>query len=88
MHLSRTDNWYSPNTKMLSKMKKKDVLTLLKTNQDERGIRHWNNRCAKDSKLRSFGIGLTKLRKLAKQVGRDHDLALELWQSDGTAKLT
>jgi 3-methyladenine DNA glycosylase AlkD len=64
-------------------MKKKDVLTLLKSNQDERGIKHWNNRCgAKDSKLRSFGIGLTKLRKLAKQVGRDHDLALELWQSD------
>ena len=29
--------------------------------------------------LTSFGIGLTKLRAIAKQVGRDRDLALELW---------
>ncbi len=29
--------------------------------------------------LTSFGIGLTKLRAIAKQVGRDHDLALKLW---------
>ena len=29
--------------------------------------------------LASFGIGLTRLRAIAKQVGRDHDLALELW---------
>jgi hypothetical protein len=29
--------------------------------------------------LASFGIGLTKLRAIAKQVGRDHDLALKLW---------
>ena len=28
--------------------------------------------------LTSFGIGLTKLRAIAKQVGRDHDLALKL----------
>jgi 3-methyladenine DNA glycosylase AlkD len=29
--------------------------------------------------LTSFGIGLTTLRAIAKQVGRDRDLALELW---------
>jgi hypothetical protein len=29
--------------------------------------------------LTSFGIGLTRLRAIAKQVGRDHDLALKLW---------
>ncbi len=63
-------------------MKLKDVLALLESNQDERGIKHWNDRCAKDSGLKSFGIGLTKLRKLAKQVGKNHELALELWQSD------
>jgi 3-methyladenine DNA glycosylase AlkD len=33
-------------------------------------------------KLKSFGIGLTQLRKLAKQVGRDHKLAQQLWKSD------
>lgn len=30
----------------------------------------------------SFDIGLTVLRKLAKQIGRDHALAMALWQSD------
>jgi hypothetical protein len=29
--------------------------------------------------LTSYGIGLTKLRAIAKKVGRDHDLALGLW---------
>jgi hypothetical protein len=29
--------------------------------------------------LTSFGIGLTRLRAITKQVGRDHDLALKLW---------
>ena len=29
--------------------------------------------------LTSFGIGLTRLRAIAKQVGRDYDLALKLW---------
>ena len=33
-------------------------------------------------KSRSYGIGLTDLRKVAKQIGRDHALALELWESD------
>ncbi len=37
---------------------------------------------AKTNKLKSFGIGLTQLRKLAKQVGRDHKLAQQLWKSD------
>ena len=58
---------------------KTQVLTLLKENQSERGIAHWNK---KPQKLKSFGIGLTRLRKLAKQIGRDHKLALRLWKSD------
>ena len=58
------------------------VLALLEANQNERGIQNWKKLCAQGSKLQSFGIGLTQLRKLAKQIGRDHDLALQLWQSD------
>jgi hypothetical protein len=58
----------------------KDVLALLEKNKNERGIAHWA-RLFPHAKLTSFGIGLTQLRKLAKQVGRDHDLALELWKS-------
>lgn len=32
--------------------------------------------------LTTYGIGLTRLRKLAKQVGRDRDLAQALWKTD------
>jgi len=56
------------------------VFSLLKKNRNERGIAHWERLGVK--KLESYGIGLTQLRKLAKQVGRSHDLAQELWKSD------
>lgn len=63
-------------------MTKTQVLALLKENQNARGIEHWKQRGVKESKLKSFGIGLTQLRKFAKQIGRDHKLALQLWKSD------
>ncbi len=64
-------------------MTKTQVLALLKENQNERGIAHWKKMGArKTGKLKSFGIGLTQLRKLAKQIGRDHKLAQLLWKSD------
>ncbi len=63
-------------------MTKTQVLALLKENRNERGIAHWKKRGAKNGKLKSFGIGLTQLRKLAKKVGRDHKLAQQLWKSD------
>ena len=59
-----------------------EVIALLRDNQDERGIKHWNNGAAGDSGLRSFGIGLTRLRKMAKQIGRDAELAARLWSSE------
>lgn len=57
-------------------------MALLKANRNADGIRRWEAKGSKPNKLKSFGIGLTVLRKLAKQVGRDHDLALKLWESD------
>jgi 3-methyladenine DNA glycosylase AlkD len=63
-------------------MTKTQVLALLKENRNERGIAHWKKRGVKTSKLKSCGIGLTQLRKLAKQIGRDHRLAQQLWKSD------
>jgi len=60
-------------------MTKSAVVKLLKQHQNQRGIDHWKK---KPRSLRSFGIGLTQLRKLAKQVGRDHALAQKLWASD------
>ncbi|TWU59012.1 DNA alkylation repair enzyme [Rubripirellula tenax] len=60
-------------------MKKTEVLALLKKNSDQRGIDHWNK---KPRGLTSFGIGLTKVRKLAKEIGRDRKLAGQLWATD------
>ena len=61
---------------------KPQVIALLKENRNERGIANWKKLGAKTGNLKSFGIGLTQLRKLAKQIGRDHKLALLLWKSD------
>ena len=63
-------------------MTKTQVLSLLKENRNERGMAHWKKPGTKTGNLKSFGIGLTQLRKLAKQVGRDHKLAQQLWKSD------
>ena len=63
-------------------MTKTQVLALLKENQNERGIAHWRKMGQKTGQLKSFGIGLTQLRKLAKRIGRDHRLAGQLWKSD------
>ncbi|TWU51283.1 DNA alkylation repair protein [Rubripirellula reticaptiva] len=60
-------------------MTKAEVLALLKNNRDERGTTYWQRQA---STLKSYGIGLTVLRKLAKQIGRDHKLARQLWKSD------
>lgn len=59
-----------------------EVIALLKSHQNEQGIQQWKQRNSRAGTLKSFGIGLTVLRKLAKQIGRDHVLALELWKSE------
>lgn len=64
-------------------MNKSQVLALLKENRNERGIANWKSLPAEKAHgLKSFGIGLTQLRKLAKEIGRDHRLAQSLWKSD------
>ena len=60
-------------------MTKTEVLDLLKENRDARGEANWKEMGDRTGGLTSFGIGLTKLRAIAKHVGRDHDLALTLW---------
>lgn len=61
----------------------KQVFKLLQSHKNERGIQHWNRLYAtKQGSLKSYGIGLTVLRKLAKTIGRNHELALQLWDSD------
>lgn len=63
-------------------MNVENVLNLLEDNKNERGIQHWEQLGAKTGGLRTYGIGLTQLRKLAKRIGRDAGLARTLWESD------
>ena len=63
-------------------MNTNEVLELLEANKNDRGIENWKKLDEKTGDLRSFGIGLTLLRKLAKQIGRDRDLASRLWKGD------
>lgn len=63
-------------------MTKTQVVAWLKANQDERGIAHWNKRFSKGSGLKAYGMGLTPLRKFAKQIGRNPQLAATLWKTD------
>jgi len=62
-------------------MNKSEIQKYLKANQDARGIAHWATHAEKSGGLESFGIGLTKLRKFSKSVGRDSKLARQLWSS-------
>ena len=55
------------------------VRELLESNKNERGMKLWEKW---NMPWKSYGIGLTQLKKIAKQVGRDHELALELWKQD------
>lgn len=59
-----------------------DVLRALEEQKNERGMQHWEKLGPGTAGMRSFGIGLTQLRKLAKQFGRDHELAEDLWATD------
>jgi 3-methyladenine DNA glycosylase AlkD len=61
-------------------MKKAEVIALLKENQDERGMANWKK--LGNKKIKSFGIGLTQLRKIGKKIGRDQGLARQLWASN------
>ena len=64
-------------------MNKTQILEYLKKNQDERGIANWEEH-AKETGLKSFGLGLTKLRSFSKMVGRDPRLARQLWNLSST----
>jgi 3-methyladenine DNA glycosylase AlkD len=57
------------------------VFELLEQNKNQRGIENWN-KAGNTGGLSSYGIGLTVQRKLAKQIGKDRQLAQELWASD------
>jgi 3-methyladenine DNA glycosylase AlkD len=59
-----------------------EVLALLDAERDERGMNHWQKLGSGTAGMRSYGIGLTRLRQLAKQIGRNQKLAHALWKTD------
>lgn len=59
-----------------------EVLALLESERDERGVKNWEKLGAGTAGLKSHGIGLTRLRKLAKRIGCDRALSLALWRTD------
>lgn len=63
-------------------MNKADILAHLKREQDPRGLAHWNENPQRSGGLKSHGIGLVKLRKFAKSLGRDPKLAKQLWSTN------
>lgn len=62
-------------------MNKSDVIELLKQHQNSRGIDNWK-KLKNNGNLESFGIGLTQLRKIAKKMGRNRELSLNLWETN------
>jgi hypothetical protein len=62
-------------------MNKAGVIEYLEANQDPRGIAYWKKHAEISGGLKGYGIGLTKLRKFAKQIGRDAKLAQQLWKT-------
>jgi len=62
-----------------------EIKVLLETNKNERGIKHWEKW---NMPWSSNGLGLTRLKKIARQIGRDHELALELWKQDNYDMIT
>jgi 3-methyladenine DNA glycosylase AlkD len=59
-----------------------DVLARLESERDERGMSNWEKLGSGTGGMRSYGIGLTRLRTLAKEIGRDRGLAQALWKTD------
>lgn len=62
-----------------------EVKALLEANKNERGMKHWEKW---NMPWSSYGLGLTQLKKIAKQIGRNHDLAQELWKQDNYDMIT
>lgn len=56
-----------------------EVLALLEAHRDERGIARW---ARAGGGRPALGIGLTTLRRLARDIGRDHELARALWTEE------
>ncbi|TPV92633.1 MAG: hypothetical protein B7733_24725 [Myxococcales bacterium FL481] len=62
-------------------MTKAEIMVYLKDQEDSRGVAHWEKHKDASGGLRSYGVGLTKLRRFAKTIGKDPKLARQLWKA-------
>jgi 3-methyladenine DNA glycosylase AlkD len=76
------DQQVSNQDQKTSAMSVAEVLALLDAERDERGMRNWEKLGSGTAGMRSYGIGLTRLRKLARRIGRNRELAQALWKTD------
>lgn len=60
-------------------MRLEETLALLKSTGDERAVEIWKRFGMPDVKY--YGVCLTKIARIAGEIKRDHELALELWDS-------
>ncbi len=58
-----------------------EIIALLEQHQNERSMKNWEKNPYKGN-LRSLGMGITQVKNIAKKIKKNHELALELWQSD------
>lgn len=61
-------------------MNKEKIIALLEYHKNEKGIVQFNK--LSGSRQKSFGIGLTQLKNLAKKIKKNHTLASELWKEN------
>lgn len=61
-------------------MTKAEVFAWLEQHKNERGIAIMERT---RPGVKSYGVGVTKLKDLAKKIKKDHTLALELWEERG-----
>ncbi|MDW7694778.1 DNA alkylation repair protein [Flammeovirgaceae bacterium SG7u.111] len=60
-------------------MTKEEAIARLEAYKNERGVANWERMGVRG--MSSFGLGLTQIKKVGKEIGKDHGLALALWES-------
>jgi 3-methyladenine DNA glycosylase AlkD len=60
-------------------MTKDKILKELENNKNQKGIDNWKKL---NQKMKSYGIGITQLKTIAKEITKNHHLSLECWNSN------
>jgi 3-methyladenine DNA glycosylase AlkD len=60
-------------------MTKEKILKELEKHKNQNGIDNWKKF---NQKMKSYGISITQLKAIAKDVSKNHQLSLECWNSN------